>query len=88
MPFNITPPLSIAHLFENWLNRAVKCEKANIRVGVCAILTAYGYECGHISSQWSSARPWILDATVWRWQYEISKTDSVGGLIVIWNVDA
>jgi hypothetical protein len=40
MSFNITPPLSIAHLFGNWLNGVVKSKKANIRVGVCAILSA------------------------------------------------
>jgi hypothetical protein len=40
MAFNITPPLSIAHMFGNRLNGVVKYEKTNIRVGVCAILTA------------------------------------------------
>jgi hypothetical protein len=40
MAFNITPPLSIVHMFGTWLNGIVKSEKRNIRVGVCAILTA------------------------------------------------
>jgi hypothetical protein len=30
MSFNITPPLSIAHIFGNWLNGVEKSEKANI----------------------------------------------------------
>jgi hypothetical protein len=40
MAFNITPSLSIAYMFGNWLNDIVKSEKTNIRVGVCALLTA------------------------------------------------
>jgi hypothetical protein len=40
MYFNITPPLCIVYIFGNWLNRVVKSKKANIRVGVCAILTS------------------------------------------------
>jgi hypothetical protein len=40
MAFNITPPLSIVHMFGTWLNGIVKSEKTNIRAGVCAILTA------------------------------------------------
>jgi hypothetical protein len=40
MAFNITPPMNIAHMFGAWLNEIVKSEKRNIRVGVCAILTA------------------------------------------------
>jgi hypothetical protein len=40
MAFNITPPLSIAHMFGNWLNGFVKSEKTNVRVGIYAILTA------------------------------------------------
>jgi hypothetical protein len=40
MAFNITPPINIAHMFGAWLNGIVKSEKRNIRVGVCAILTA------------------------------------------------
>jgi hypothetical protein len=40
MAFNITPPLGISHMFGNWLDGVVKSEKINIRVGVCAIITA------------------------------------------------
>jgi hypothetical protein len=40
MAFNITPPVSIAHMFGTWLNGIVKSKKTNIRMGVCAILTA------------------------------------------------
>jgi hypothetical protein len=40
MIFNITPPVSIVHMFGTWLNGIVKSEKRNIRVGVCAILNA------------------------------------------------
>jgi hypothetical protein len=40
MAFNITPLLSIAHMFRNWLNGVVKSEKTNNRVGVCDILMA------------------------------------------------
>jgi hypothetical protein len=40
LSFNISPPLSIAHMFGNWLNGTEKDEKANIRVGVCAVLMA------------------------------------------------
>jgi hypothetical protein len=39
LSFNISSPLSIAHMFGNWLNGIEKHEKANIRVGVCAVLT-------------------------------------------------
>jgi hypothetical protein len=45
MYFNITPPSSIAHLFKNWINGVIKSEKANIRVGVCAILSAIWLVC-------------------------------------------
>jgi hypothetical protein len=38
MTFNITPPTSIDHLFGTWLNGIIKSEKANIRVGVCALI--------------------------------------------------
>jgi hypothetical protein len=34
MAFNITPPISISHLFGNWLNGIIKAEKIYIRVGV------------------------------------------------------
>jgi hypothetical protein len=27
MPFNITPPFSIVHMFENWLNGVVKSKE-------------------------------------------------------------
>jgi hypothetical protein len=40
MALNITPPVNIAHMFGTWLNGIVKSKKRNIRVGVCAILTA------------------------------------------------
>jgi hypothetical protein len=40
MAFNITPPLGISHMFGTWLDGVVKSEKINIRVDVCAILTA------------------------------------------------
>jgi hypothetical protein len=43
MAFNITPPLCISHMFGNWLDGVVKSEKLNIRVGVCAIITAIWY---------------------------------------------
>jgi hypothetical protein len=35
--FSITPPTSIANLVGNWLDGIIKAEKANIRVGVCAM---------------------------------------------------
>jgi hypothetical protein len=38
MALNITPPSSINHLFETWLNGVSKSEKVNIRVGVCALI--------------------------------------------------
>jgi hypothetical protein len=40
MSFNITSHLSIAHMFGSWLSGVVKDEKANVSVGVCAILSA------------------------------------------------
>jgi hypothetical protein len=42
--FDITPPLSIAHMFGTWLNGIVESEKTNIRVGVCSILTTIWHE--------------------------------------------
>ena len=38
--FNIQPPTSIANLFGNWLRGVSKEVKAQIRVGVCALLWA------------------------------------------------
>jgi hypothetical protein len=38
MALNITPPISINHLFGTWLNGIIKTEKVNVRVGVCALI--------------------------------------------------
>jgi hypothetical protein len=115
MAFNITPPVSIVHMFGTWLNRIVKSEKRNIRVGVCAILTTiwhmrnnfnfnkscfptflqvipltvhWIHMCGLISSRWSSARTWILGATIWRRSHRISTADSGGILMAASLIDA
>jgi hypothetical protein len=40
MAFNIIPPKNINNLFGNWLAGVIKKEKAQIRVGVCALLWA------------------------------------------------
>jgi hypothetical protein len=37
MAFNINTPLSIEHMFGNWLNGIEKLEKVKIRVGVCVL---------------------------------------------------
>ena len=36
--FNITPPLTISHLFDNWLAGVEPKSAAHIRVGACALL--------------------------------------------------
>ena len=40
MAFNIYPPTSITNLFGNWLRGVTKKLKVQIRVGVCALLSA------------------------------------------------
>jgi hypothetical protein len=40
MSFSISPPKNITNLFRNWLAGVAKKEKAQIRVGACAILWA------------------------------------------------
>jgi hypothetical protein len=40
MAFNIIPPTNITNLFGNWLAGVAKKDKAQIRVGVCALLWA------------------------------------------------
>jgi hypothetical protein len=45
MTFNIPPPLNITNMFENWLNGVSKKNKAQVRVGVCAILWAIWRVC-------------------------------------------
>jgi hypothetical protein len=38
MAFNISRPKNITNIFENWLGGVSKKEKAQIRVGACAML--------------------------------------------------
>ena len=40
MTFHITPPTNITNMFGNWLHGVPKKEKAQIRVGACALLWA------------------------------------------------
>ena len=68
MAFNITPPKSIPNLFGSWLRGVDKQEKAQIRVGSCALLWAIWNICNdHIFNNVKSTSfmQVITQATDW-----------------------
>jgi hypothetical protein len=93
MYFNITPPLSIAHLFGIGLMELQNLRRQTFEWEFVLYSQLYGMfamtlsltnhvfcnscrlfiwlsarsVCGPISSRWSSTRPWILGAAIWRW---------------------